>query len=46
MKKEEVHPIPFVADAQPLLPTDEAEITAQLQKKSLQMPDRSRSIRP
>ena len=29
MEKEQVHPIPFVADAQTLLPADEAEIAAQ-----------------
>jgi len=36
--KEQVHPVPFVADAQPLLPADKAEIAAQLQEEGLQVP--------
>jgi len=35
MEKDEVHPIPFVADAQTLLPADEAEIPAKLQSAEL-----------
>jgi len=39
MEKDEVHMIPFVADAQTLLLADEAEIAAKLQEKGFKVSD-------
>jgi len=39
MEKYEVYPIPFVADAQTLLPADEAEIPAKLREKGFKVSD-------
>src|SRR5882762_10257787 len=36
MEKEEVHPIPFVPDSQPFLPSNKREIISELQEKLFQ----------
>jgi len=40
VEEEEVNTIPLVADAQALLPGNEAEISSKLQEKGLQVPDK------
>lgn len=39
VKEDQVHPIPFVTDAQPFLPADETEITPELQQEGFQVTD-------
>jgi hypothetical protein len=39
LEKQQVYPILFVTDAQPLSPTYEAKITAQFHEKGLQIAD-------
>ena len=40
VKEQQVHPVPLAADAQPPLPTDEAEVVSQLQEEGLQVADK------
>src|SRR5439155_18500349 len=37
MKEHQIDAIPFVADAEPALPTDKSEVAAEFQEKSLEM---------
>jgi hypothetical protein len=39
VKKEQIHPIPFIADTQAPLAADEGEVATEFEQESFKMPD-------